>query len=224
MRSLLPDLVAVPGGVLHLGSERGLPDERPRSHVEVAPFLAAASPTTNRCYDAFARATGREAPPRRRAPGFDAPDQPVVAVSWHDAVACCAWLAETTGVPLRLPTEVEREWAARGGLAGCDWPWGDEPPSAEAARRVRRPHAPAPGCANGYGLACMADNVHEWCADWYGPYGASRGPTGPPAGARRVSRGGSFRHAIPFTRVSARSSLPPDRRYEDYGFRPFADR
>ena len=83
------------------------------------------------------------------------------------------------------------------------------------------------GCANAFGLFCMADNVHEWCSDWYEPdyytEAPRLAPTGPATGQRRASRGGSWRHQVKFTRVSARSSLPPDRRYSDYGFRLYAD-
>jgi len=69
----------------------------------------------------------------------------------------------------------------------------------------------------------MCENVHEWCADWYAAdfYAQSpvRNPRGPDAGTRRVSRGGSWRHRVTVTRCAARSSLPPDLRYTDYGFR-----
>ena len=80
----------------------------------------------------------------------------------------------------------------------------------------------------------MAENVHEWCADTYRrTYDPVPHPTIPtdtsrtdPATVdptrRRVSRGGSWRHRIKFSRVSARSSLRPDARYNDYGFRLYA--
>ncbi|HWC30728.1 MAG TPA: SUMF1/EgtB/PvdO family nonheme iron enzyme, partial [Dehalococcoidia bacterium] len=72
-------------------------------------------------------------------------------------------------------------------------------------------------------LVDIGFNVHEWCSDWYdaGYYAVSpeQDPQGPPAGERKASRGGAWRHAVKVSRCSARSSIPPDYRYNDYGFR-----
>jgi formylglycine-generating enzyme required for sulfatase activity len=79
---------------------------------------------------------------------------------------------------------------------------------------------------NGYGLYHTAENVHEWCSDWYEPgypAGAASNPTGPSEGTRRASRGGSWRHRIKVSRIASRSSLDPGRRYNDYGFRVYAE-
>jgi formylglycine-generating enzyme required for sulfatase activity len=76
---------------------------------------------------------------------------------------------------------------------------------------------------NAYGLYNIGDNVHEWCADWYDAayyvVSPERNPRGPLAGTRRASRGGSWRHHIKVTRTAARSSIPPEFKYADYGFR-----
>ena len=214
-----------------MGADDRRRDERPAHSVRVGPFRAAPRPVSNSEYAEFVRRTDAPAPPFWSQDGFDIPDAPVVGISWHDASAYCAWLAEVTGVPVRLPTEAEREYAARGGIAGADWPdpeesWPDDPIRSDVAT-FNRPHVPGPSCRNGYGLYCMADNVHEWCVDWYSrnfyDVSPSTSPTGPASGTRRASRGGSWRHRIKFTRVSARSSLSPSYRYNDYGFRIYAD-
>jgi len=211
-----------------MGNEAGRPDERPAHPVELAPFRVATEPVANEEYAAFCRDTGAVDPAWIRVEGFDEPRQPVVGVSWFDAVAYCDWLSAKTGISFRLPTEAEREFAALGGLPGSDWPWlGSQHPIAETIATLGGPHAPDAACANGYGLRCMAENVHEWCSDWYEAnyYAASSAlsPRGPEAGTRRASRGGAWRHGVKFTRVSARSSLPPANRYNDYGFRIYAD-
>jgi formylglycine-generating enzyme required for sulfatase activity len=214
-----------------MGDDRGRPDERPAHRVTIGPFQAARTPVSNQEYAAFLRATGRQ-PPRFWADSrFNAPAAPVVGVTWFDAAAYCAWLAAETGLRFRLPTEAEREFACRGGIEGADWPWGSEPPErrsglAEVAV-LERTHVPSEACANAYGLLCMADNVHEWCSDWYDASYYQRSPPespqGPPAGRRRASRGGAWRHQVKFNRCSARSSLDPSFEYNDYGFRVYAD-
>lgn len=211
-----------------MGSERGRPDEQPVHRVEIAPFRVAVAPVTNAEFEPFL-ATGHEAPRFWDDGRFNASDQPVVGVSWFDAVAYCEWLAAETGVPYRLPAEPEREYASLGGLEDSDWPWPGERwqdnPVAETIAAADRPHPPALECANGYGLRCMAENVHEWCLDWYHPgaYGdPGAGEREPAERARKVSRGGSWRHSVKFTRLKARASLAPERRYNDFGFRLYA--
>ena len=227
--TLLPALVLIPGGRFRMGDDRGRADEKPAHTVTLAAFWAAVGPVTNAAYAGFVEGTGREPPPFWAIADFSGANQPVVGISWSDAVAYCAWLSNETGRLIRLPTEAEREWATRGGVDGGTWPWGDLAPGerhelAEIAR-LERPHVPGETCANACGLRCMADNVHEWCSDWYDPayYAVSpeRDPRGPASGRRRASRGGSWRHQVKFNRCAARSSLDPAFRYNDYGFRVY---
>ncbi len=97
-----------------------------------------------------------------------------------------------------------------------------------AAVRQPRPYAVGLSRPNGYGLLDMGYNMHEWCADWYAPdyYATSpaHDPRGPEQGARRSSRGGSWRHQIQVCRNAARSSLNPTFRYNDYSFRVVRER
>ena len=226
--TLLPAMAHVPGGTFLMGRANSRPDERPVHEVTVRAFRAAVSPVTNCEYARFVDATGAPAPPFQHEERFAGPDQPAVGISWFDAVAYCEWLCGMTGTPFRLPTEAEREFAAPGGLPGGDWPWsGSRHPCADVIDAFDRPHVPMPTCANGYGLRCMAENVHEWCSDWYSAtyYAVSprESPAGPSEGTRRASRGGSWRHREKVTRINARSSIPPEFRYSDYGFRVYAD-
>jgi sulfatase modifying factor 1 len=213
----------IPEGPFVMGDDDGRPDERPAHRVWVSVFRLALLPVTNRDYASFLAVTGH-APPRFWDDArFNAPEQPVVGVSWHDAVAYCEWLSSLTGHRYRLPTEAEREKAARGGLERAQFPWGDDP-GADGGRFPQDAPRPAGLSApNGYGLLDMAYNVHEWCSDWYGEryYASSpeRDPQGPSEGRRRASRGGAWRHQIKISRCSARSSLDPTFQYNDYGFR-----
>ena len=225
-----PVMIAIPGGRFWMGRGDQRPDEAPAHEVVVAGFLAARTPVLNREYARFVAATGVERPEFASEERFAHADRPAVGISWHDAVAYCRWLSDTTGKRYRLPTEAEREWAALGGRDGADWAWAgsmEAHPAFAAIAGLNEPHAPTEACANGYGLLCMAENVHEWCADWYAKDWYERSPasrpSGPQEGKRRVSRGGSWRHSTKFTRVTARASLDPSFRYNDFGFRVYAD-
>ncbi len=208
----------VPEGAFIMGADDGRPDERPSHSVYVSVFRMALTPVTNAQYAGFLEATGHAAPRFWSEPRFNAPDQPVVGASWFDAVGYCAWLSTVTGEQWRLPTEAEREKAARGAA---------DPPGVDGPTVQDAPFAVGRFAPNAYGLFDLQYNVHEWCSDWYDAryYAASpaRDPAGPDTGTRRASRGGAWRHQIKTSRPSARSSLDPTFEYNDYGFRVVRD-
>nr|WP_265736751.1 formylglycine-generating enzyme family protein [Peterkaempfera griseoplana] len=158
----------------------------------------------------------------------DRADHPVVHVSHGDALAYCSWAGA------RLPTEAEWEYAARGGLEGARYPWGDErAPGGRERMNVwqgrfpdlsTKPVGTVPVDAHppgGHGLYNTSGNVWEWCADWFSA--DPRRPVGGPAqGAERVIRGGSYLCHDSYCnryRVAARSRNTPDSSTGHGGFR-----
>jgi formylglycine-generating enzyme len=231
---LAPTLLPIPAGWFTMGHAEGFDSERPAHRVWVDAFQLASCPVTNAEYALFRASTRAAPPPFMEQPEFSGPQQPVVGISWFEAVAYCAWLASATGRAYRLPTEAEWERAARGGREGELFPWGDEPPQSRhgyATRWRTGPEvvgsSPAADPANSFGVQDMCENVHEWCSDWFdGEYYANspqRNPHGPERGTRRASRGGSWRHHVKASYCHTRSSIPPALQYADYGFRVACD-
>jgi formylglycine-generating enzyme len=244
----VPKLVRIPAEWFVMGSDAGQDNEKPLHGVWIDEFEMAALQVTNGDYDRFLRETLSTQPPFRNDPAFSHLEQAVVAVSWFDATRYCEWLSEVTKRKFRLPTEAEWERAARGGrtlvnisrsdrdkdIEGTQFPWGDASPQSLPGYADRcadywkaGPEPVGRGEPNDYGLYNMCDNVHEWCSDWYAPdyYSLSpeRNPRGPETGERRASRGGSWRHHVKISRCAARSSIPPEFKYADYGFRVACD-
>jgi formylglycine-generating enzyme required for sulfatase activity len=194
--------------------------ERPRHVVRIAAFRLAAFPVTNAEF-------------RRHVPGFaaDEPaDWPAVNVSWREAVAYCAWLGDTTGETVRLPSEAEWEYACRAG-AVTPFHSGAEITPAEAnflfdengLRIGRGTRTPAGTFApNAFGLESMHGNICEWCADTWHPsyHGApADGSAWMGAETRRVIRGGAWDYLPRLLRSSWRDALPETTRRDNVGFR-----
>jgi len=228
--TLEPSLIPIPEGWFLMGSESGQDCERPIHRVRIDAFLLAATQVTNAEYARFLGATAMPPPPFWSDPNFNHPQQPVAGASWHEAAHYCEWLRSQTGRHFRLPTEAEWEHAARGGLEQKQFPWGDNPPQSLPdydKRWLTGPEPVARYAPNAFGLYDIGDNLHEWCSDWYDPNYYAISPETNPQGPdqspmkpqRKSSRGGSWRHHIKVARCSARSSIPPDFQYADYGFR-----
>ncbi|MDP3967778.1 MAG: formylglycine-generating enzyme family protein [Nocardioides sp.] len=163
-------------------------------------------------------------------------NHPVVHVSHHDAEAYCSWAGK------RLPSEAEWERAARGGLTGARFPWGDErEPGGRWAMNIWQGTFPTRNTEddghlttapvksyrpNGFGLWQVAGNVWEWCADRFDPTYYERSPAldprGPATGDLRVMRGGSYLCDDSYCdryRLAARSATTPDSSAANLGFR-----
>ncbi len=252
----------IKGGMFRMGANDGTPHEAPVHPVTVKAFWMDKREVTVAEFARFVRATGYKTEAEKfgwsgmfdvRARGWAKadganwqhpdgplsqarPDEPVTQVSWNDAVAYAKWAGK------RLPTEAEWEYAARGGLAGKTYAWGDakrprgrpvanwwqgdfpQKNTGEDGYVGRAPAGRFP--PNGYGLYDMSANVWEWCADWYDAsyYAKSprANPRGPANGQERVLRSGSWLCADNFCtnyRVAGRSHATPDSGLNNLGFR-----
>ena len=213
-------MVLIPAGEFQMGDHfnEGHGNELPVHTVYLDAFYMDIYEVTNAQYGKFMNATGHSAPRYWNNSSDNAPEQPVVGVSWHDAVAYAEWAGK------RLPTEAEWEKAARGGLIGKRYPWGDEAPDAGGVYRACYGNDPVGSFAgNGYGLYDMAGSVYEWCADWYdGNYysdSPNDNPLGPGSGTYRVLRGGSWYIYTNTLRVAYRPYGDPAYTLSSYGFR-----
>jgi formylglycine-generating enzyme required for sulfatase activity len=239
-----PELILIPAGEFLMGSTREqveqliaqganrkwVEGELPQHSVDLPDYYIAKTLVTNVQYAVFAEATGRGKPVEGKE------DHPVVNVTWHDAMAYCAWLAKRTGKVYRLPSEAEWEKAARG-TDGRIWPWGDEPPHKERCNFENnvRGTTPAgrysPDGDSPYGCVDMAGNVWEWTLSLWGkdrekpdfkyPYDSEDGREDVKAGDDnlRVLRGGAFNAKECVVRCAARDRLNPNTHGRNGGFR-----
>ncbi len=222
-----------------------LEHETPRHTVYLDAFYIDVYEVTNAQYQKFMDATGHKAPGYWNGSDLNQPNQPVVGVSWYDAMAYAKWAGK------RLPTEAEWEKAARGGLVGKQFPWGNEDPdgtqcnladtntnidwsvkTVDDGYQSSSPVGTYP--PNGYGLYDMAGNVWEWCMDEYQRDSYKISPRrNPMAGGTilgvidnftsvkspRSLRGGSWDFAPNDVRVANRNRGDPTNAYDYVGFR-----
>jgi len=160
------------------------------------------------------------------------PSWPVASIDWHSACAYADWLAERTGQPWRLPTELEWEKAARG-VDARPFPWGSEPEPTWACLLGstgeipgRMPVTSHPVDCSPYGVRGMGGNVRDWCADEWtrqGPALEDGVPqvatdSGRPDGLR-VIRGGAWNSVPSFARSAGRFAARADAHFAIVGFR-----
>ncbi len=223
MAIMTEELVLIPGGEFLMGSDSE-GDHSPVHEVYIDTFYMEKYEVTNKKYVKFCEATGHRLPMFWNMEGFrcspDYPNHPVVGVSWHDAVEYAIWCGK------RLPTEAEWEYAARGGLAGMDYPNGEtlDPSQGNYTESDNKgPVAVGKYQPNGFGLYDVQGNVVEWVFDFYdwNYYSLSPpvNPQGPSSGKFRVIRGGGW-HSGPYcNRVYYRNALPPNWLDFNLGFR-----
>ena len=212
-------MVYVPGGNFPMGSaeddSEAVPDELPQHMVTLDGFWIDQTEVTNAQFVQFLNEHGNRDVQGANMIVLDqgyvqisevgdqfltkeaALDRPAVMVTWHGAAAYCGWAG------VRLPTEAEWEYAARG-PEGNFYPWGNAPPTCNLANYGNCTGVPKqvgshPAGASWCGALDMAGNVWEWVSDWFGPYSGlpQDNPTGPASGDVPVLRGGGW-HAPPW--------------------------
>lgn len=202
-----------------------LRDDRPPHKVRLDAFWMDAREVTQAAYREFVDATDRR-PPYHWLDGA-MPEgkglQPAHNVDWEDAREFCEWKGK------RLPSEAEWERAARGGLDGKRYPWGDESPDRAVARfsTAKGPGPVGRFPPNAFGLHDMAGNAAEWCHDWfertYYERSSGKNPRGPDEGMYRIVRGGAWSDGPNRITVYFRNWVRPNQRTPNLGFRCVKD-
>jgi formylglycine-generating enzyme required for sulfatase activity len=216
-------LVSIPAGEFQMGANE-YESEKPIHTVRITQrFLLGKYPITNAQYARFLEASGRsvEKPKYWNDRRFNQPEQPVVGVSWHEAQAYCQWAG------CRLPTEAEWEYACRAGTT-TEYSFGDKANDLDdyawyAGNSGGQLQPVGSKKPNPWGLFDMHGNVWECCQDWfdqeYYQHSPPRDPPGPPEGAFRAFRGGSWDYGAVSCRSALRYWSAPECRFNDLGFR-----
>jgi formylglycine-generating enzyme required for sulfatase activity len=231
-------MVLVPAGPFTMGSNDGLPNERPEHTVTLDAYYIDQYEVTLSLYRKFLNAEKQEPPLTwDDEAASTVGNRPAIGIKWKSAAAYCQWAGK------RLPTEAEWEKAARG-TDRRRYPWGDMQPFVDIANYNRGVwvseaitlmavtsgiegmsvrHGLKEGGRSPYGVFHMAGNAAEWVADWYERdyYRKSPGknPPGPSTGEKRVLRGGSWADVPSALSVTARFSAEPDFEDRTMGFR-----
>jgi formylglycine-generating enzyme required for sulfatase activity len=212
--SISMEFVRIEPGTFKMGSVPGQLEEQPVHSVRITkPFYLGRYEVTNAQWHAVMKAVPSKWPDDKL---------PVHCVTWREAAFFCQQMSNLEAERLakrtyRLPTEAEWEYACRAG-SKSHFSFGDNPADLKdyawfELNAGNQPHPVGQLKGNAWGLFDMHGNVHEWCADWYGPYpfkALTRDPFGPPAGQERVWRGGSFSNLGMDCRSAVRGRFRPD--------------
>jgi formylglycine-generating enzyme len=209
-----PDMVLIPAGEFTMGkNSTGPTDWQPEHKVSIDAFYMDKYEVTNKQYYEFCTRTNASLPEFWGSSLFkcslDYPDHPVTGITFFDALKYAQWAGK------RLPTEAEWEYAARGGLSGCSFPWGNHIDStlANYGKKYRTILKVGSLKPNAFGLFDMAGNVWEWTSDNYGSdyYANSpdQNPQGPGTGRFKVIRGGSWHSGAMCNQTYYRNGLSP---------------
>ncbi|NTV64426.1 MAG: SUMF1/EgtB/PvdO family nonheme iron enzyme, partial [Oscillochloris sp.] len=248
--AFVPEMVEVPAGPFLIGSSasdpRAIEGEKPQQSISLPSYEIGKTEVTNAQFRPFVTGDGytnpaywdatgwqwREKnqlvqPEYWRDPRWNGDQQPIVGVSWYEAMAYSRWLSAQTGQRFDLPTDAEWEKAARGS-DGRIYPWGDSwdaqrAHGADQDGHKARPVGQYPSGASPYGALDMAGNVAEWTrsTDRPYPYDPNDGREGAsdPAHKRFTLRGGSWFDSAPNLRAAGRSFDWPDSDTMFFGFR-----
>jgi len=226
--------ISVEGSSFLMGSESGDPDEKPVHNISLNNFSISQYEVTYDQFDLFCDATGRMKPNDN---GWGRGNKPVTNVSWNDAADFCKWVTSQTGKTIRLPTEAEWEFAAKGGILSNGFLYSGGDSLNEIAwnftNAIGSTHDVGTKKGNELGIFDMSGNVWEWCGDWfdetYYSYSPSVNPKGPLNGTQKVIRGGSWASftvpggegeiVVNGCRVTDRSNSDPSVKSADFGFR-----
>ncbi len=200
-------------------------DEKPNHEVTISkPLYVGVYEVTNFQYEVFD--PGHKELRSKDSGLSEEDDEAVINVNWYEARAFCQWLSDKEGLPYRLPTEAEWEYACRAGT-DTHFHTGDALPEEfhknakmlGVAAKVPLHVGKTP--PNPWGLYDMHGNVEEWCHDWYGPYphGPQKDPVGCADGDFRVLRGGSHGTVIYYLRSANRMGTVPEDKHWLIGFR-----
>ena len=240
MDPISSEMVIIPGGTFHRGSNQGGRDETPRHMIHLSPFALDVHPVSNEQFVRFLEVMGgekdgnnndmirlRESRLKRVGGKLSIESgyakHPVVGVTWYGAFAYAKWMGK------RLPTEAEWEIASYGGEEDSLYPTGPNIERAQANFFSSDTTAVMSYPPNNYDLYDMAGNVYEWCNDWYDYhyYNLSvqepNDPKGPLQGVYRVLRGGCWKSLKEDLRCSHRHRNNPGTMNGTYGFRCAAD-